>query len=50
MANVNGIKTPNLRQEVKEQMGQDSIYHRSEGCHPANDVQQIKGKDCLRRV
>ncbi len=38
-------KSSDLKQDVKQQVGQDNLCHRSDGCKQANEGQQITGND-----
>ena len=38
-------KTSDLKQEDKQNLNQDNLCHRSDGCEQANEGQQIEGND-----
>ena len=42
---ASSLKTSDLKQEDQQNLNQDNICHRSDGCKQANDGQQITGKD-----
>ena len=44
-AYTSSLKTSDLKHDVKQQVSQDNLCHRSDGCNQANDGLQLTGKD-----
>jgi len=45
MGYADSLKTSDLKDDIKQHMGQDSVCHGSNDCQQANEGQQIEGKD-----